>query len=72
VWSLFLALRTRGLGSAWTSVLLRYEREAAEILGIPYETYTQGGLVPIAYTVGTDFKPAPRRPVSEIIHWNQW
>ena len=72
VWSLFLALRTRGLGSAWTSVLLRYEREAAEILGIPYDTYTQGGLFPIAYTVGTDFKPAPRRPVSEIIHWNQW
>ena len=72
VWNLFLALRTRGLGAAWTSVLLRYEREAAELLGIPYEEYTQGGLFPIAYTVGTDFKPAPRRPLSEIIHWNEW
>jgi nitroreductase len=72
VWNLFLALRTRGLGSAWTTVLLRHEREAAEVLGIPYERYTQGGLFPIAYTTGTTFRPAPRRPVEEIIHWERW
>ncbi|MCW2521924.1 MAG: nitroreductase [Frankiales bacterium] len=72
VWSFFLALRTRGLGSAWTSVHLRNERRAAEVLGLDYERYTQGGLFPIAYTVGTSFKPAARRPLAEITHWNGW
>lgn len=72
VWNLFLALRTRGLGSAWTSVLLRHEADAAQLLGIPYAQYTQGGLFPIAYTVGTDFKPAARRPLDEIVHWEHW
>jgi nitroreductase len=72
VWSLFLALRTRGLGAAWTSVSLRHERDVAELLGIPYDEYTQGGLFPIAYTVGTDFRPAARRPVAEIVHWDRW
>jgi nitroreductase len=72
VWSLMLALRARGLGAAWTSVHLRHERRAAEVLGIPYENYTQGGLFPIAYTAGTDFKPAPRRPLTEVVHWDTW
>ena len=72
VWSFFLALRSRGLGAAWTSIHLRFEKEAAEVLGIPYETYTQGGLFPIAYTKGTAFSPAPRRPLSEIMHWERW
>ncbi len=72
VWSLFLALRTRGLGAAWTSVHLRQERAVAELLGIPYDDYTQGGLFPIAYTKGTDFRPAARRPLDEIVHWDRW
>ena len=72
VWNLFLALRTRGLGAAWTSVHLRQERQAAEILGLDYERYTQGGLFPVAYTTGGGFRPAARRPLSEITHWNGW
>ena len=72
VWSFLLALRSRGLGAAWTTIHLRFEREAAELLGIPYERYTQGGLFPIAYTKGQDFQPARRQPVSDVIHWNQW
>lgn len=72
VWSLFLALRSRGLGAAWTTVSLRHERAVAEVLGIPYDDYTQGGLFPIAYTVGTDFRAAARRPLSEIVHWDHW
>ena len=59
VWNLMLALRTRGLGAAWTTVHLRHEQRAAELLGIPYQSYTQGGLFPIAYTAGTDFRPPP-------------
>ena len=72
VWSFMLALRERGLGSAWTTLQLWQERETAELLGIPYDSYTQVGLFPIAYTKGTDFRPAQRRPVSEVLHWNRW
>jgi nitroreductase len=73
-WSFMLALRSRGLGSTWTTLHLLGdgERQAAEILGIPYDKYSQGGLFPIAYTKGTDFRPANRLPVEEIVHWNTW
>lgn len=73
-WSYMLALRSRGLGSAWTSLHLLGdgEKQAAEILGIPYEEYSQGGLFPIAYTKGTDFSPAKRLPVEQIAHFNTW
>jgi nitroreductase len=70
VWSFFLALRERGLGSAWTTVTTSREREIAEILGIPVERYTQVGLFPIAYTKGTEFKRAWRKPVSEVLSYN--
>jgi nitroreductase len=72
VWSFMLALRERGLGSAWTTLHLPKEREAAELLGIPYEQYTQAGLFPIAYTIGTDFKPAARLPLDGLVHWDTW
>jgi nitroreductase len=72
VWSFMLALRARGLGSAWTTLQLWCERETAELLGIPYEKYTQVGLFPVAYTIGTDFRPAQRRPAGEVLHWNNW
>ncbi|HLS80780.1 MAG TPA: nitroreductase family protein [Steroidobacter sp.] len=72
VWSFMLALRSRGLGSAWTTIHLHKEREMAELLGIPFERRTQAGLFPVAYTLGADFKPAPRRPVQEVVRWNRW
>ena len=72
VWSFMLALRSRGLGSAWTTLHLVREREVADLLGIPYETCTQAGLFPIAYTKGTDFKRASRIPAAEVTHWNGW
>jgi nitroreductase len=71
VWNLQLALRSRGLGSVFTTLHLAYEREAGELLGIP-ETVTQAALIPVAYTVGTEFKPAARRPIEEITYWNGW
>ena len=71
IWSFQLALRARGLGSVFTTLHLAYEREAGEILGIP-ETVTQAALIPVAYTVGTDFKPAARRPIDQITYWNGW
>jgi nitroreductase len=72
VWSFFLALRSRGLGSVWATVSLRRENEIAEILGIPVDQYTQVGLFPIAYTIGTDFRKAWRKPVSEVLTYNQF
>jgi nitroreductase len=74
VWSFMLALRERGMGSAWTTIHLMRggEQQAAELLGIPYDTVSQGGLFPIAYTIGTDFKPAKRLPASAVSHWDTW
>ena len=68
VWSFMLALRSRGLGSAWTTLHLigEGEKQAAEMLGIPFDEYSQGGLFPIAYTKGTDFKPAERLPAEQL------
>jgi nitroreductase len=74
VWSFMLALRERGMGSAWTTIHLigDGEREVADLLGIPFERTSQAGLFPIAYTIGTDFKPAKREPLSKVLHWDQW
>ena len=72
VWSFMLALRARGLGSAWTTMTCRREAEVAEVLGVDHTLYTQVGLFPIAYTIGTDFKPAPRLDAESVIHWNSW
>ena len=71
VWSFQLALRARGLGSTLTTLHLVEEKAAAELLGIP-DDVMQIALLPVAYTKGTDFKPAKRPPVAKITHWNQW
>jgi nitroreductase len=71
-WSFMLAARSRGLGTVWTTAHLRYEREVAELLGIPYESYMQTALIPLAYTKGTDFRPGRRRPLDTIVRWNRW
>jgi nitroreductase len=72
IWSFQLALRSRGLGSTWTTAHMRFEKDVATLVGVPYKSFTQCGLLPIAYTIGTDFHPAPRRPASALVHWNQW
>ena len=72
VWSFMLALRARGLGSAWTTGHLWREEEVAKLLGIPYELYMQTGMFPVAYTIGTDFKRAYRKPLSEVVGWNRF
>jgi nitroreductase len=70
VWSFQLALRSRGLGSAFTTLHLHHEREAAELLGIP-DTVTMTALLPVAYVTG-DFRPADRKPVEAVTYWNAW
>ncbi len=72
VWSFMLAARERALGTCWTTIHLRYEKEAAGILGIPFDQFTQVALVPIAYTKGTTFRAAPRKDLDRFIHRNGW
>lgn len=72
VWSFMMALRSKGLGSAWTTLHLPREREVAELLGIDYDAWTQAGLFPVAYTLGTDFKVAKRQPTEDFVHVNSW
>jgi nitroreductase len=71
-WSFMLAARERGIGTAWTTAHLSYEREMAELLGVPYDTVVQGGLSPVAYTIGTDFKQGPRADQALFTHWDRW
>jgi nitroreductase len=71
IWSFMLALRLHGMGSAWTTLHLHREAEMGELLGIP-PTETQAGLFPVAYTIGTDFKPADRSASMSRVHWNRW
>lgn len=72
VWSFMLAARSRGLGTAWTTASLQLEAEVASVLEISHKDFMQAGLMPLAYTKGTSFKPGPRGPVEDIIHWNRW
>jgi nitroreductase len=71
VWSLQLALRSRGLGSVITTAHLYRKEEAAELLGVPPD-YVQACLLPVAYYTGDDFKPAARRPVEEVTFLDRW
>lgn len=71
VWSLILALRSRGLGSVITTAHLYRREEAAALLGVP-EGYAQACLLPIAYYKGTDFRPADRLPIEDVAYFNHW
>jgi nitroreductase len=71
VWSYMLACRAFTLGTAWTTLHLKYEKEAAEILGLPANVH-QAALIPTAFYTGDSFKPAARRPLDEVLHVNGW
>ena len=71
-WSFMLAARSRGLGTVWTTAHLAHEEEAADILGIPYREVMQAALIPVAHTIGVEFKPGPRNPLDTMLHWERW
>jgi nitroreductase len=71
-WSFMLAAREQGLGTCWTTLHLMHEEETADVLGIPFGEVQQWALSPVAYTTGTDFKPATRPDVETVISWNSW
>jgi nitroreductase len=70
-WSYMLAARARGLGTAWTTLHMRYEKEISELLGMP-DDLRQGALIPTAYYIGDTFRPAPRQPLDNALHVNSW
>jgi nitroreductase len=72
VWNLCLALRSRGLGTCLTTAHLGFEKEAAEILNIPYDRLTQVCLLPVAYYTGEGFRPGKRRPMDEVVFWEEF
>lgn len=72
MWSFMLAARARGLGTAWTTIHLMLEQQVADIVGIPFDAVQQVCLSPLAFTKGTDFKPAARPEPDTIIHWDTW
>jgi nitroreductase len=71
-WSFMLAARARGLGTCWTTMHLRRERDIADVLGISFDTVQQACLTPLSYTVGSDFRPAKRLAPEDAIHWDGW
>lgn len=71
VWSFMLAARERGIGTCWTTLHLHHEQEVARLLGIPPDV-TQVALIPLAYSKGTEFKPAPRKPLDGVLHLDGW
>ena len=70
-WSYMLAARLRGLGTAWTTLHLQYEREVAEVLELPADV-RQGALIPTAHYTGESFRAAPRQPLEEVLHLDTW
>jgi nitroreductase len=71
VWNFQLALRSRGLGSVLTTAHQLEQPKMAAVLGIPNDWF-QVALIPLAYTVGDDFTPSPRKPVDDVIIWNHY
>jgi nitroreductase len=72
VWNFQLALHTRGYGTCITTLHLHHEEEIRKLLGIP-QTYVQGCLLPVArLRAGRTFRPAPRRPVDEVVARDRW
>jgi nitroreductase len=72
MWSFMLAARLHGLGTCWTGLSLHDEQRTADIVGIPIDAVTIAAISPVAYTKGTDFRPALRPEPHDVIHWEAW
>jgi nitroreductase len=70
-WSFMLAARSRGLATSWSNFHMFDIEEANRVVGLP-DGVLQVALIATAYSIGTDFKPAPRRALERIVHWDTW
>lgn len=70
-WSLMLAMRARGIGTTWTSLLASRAEDIARILNVP-EGVTQTVMLPAAYTLGAKLKVADRLPAVDVTFFDSW
>lgn len=70
-WSYMLAARTRGLGTAWTSLSTSAEPDIRAVIGYPDNVY-HAALIPTAYYTGETFKPGKRQPLDDVLHLDTW
>ena len=68
--NLLLMARALGLGAAPTTLALRDQDAVRKVLHLP-ETFAALCLIPVGYQMGK-FGPVSRRPVDEIMRFDQW
>tara|TARA_B110000196_G_C20898373_1_gene544722 strand:+ start:39 stop:677 length:639 start_codon:yes stop_codon:yes gene_type:complete len=70
-WSLMVALRSRGIGSTWTTLLSSRHEEVAEVLGMP-SSARQVVMLPVGYTLGAVLKKADRKDAATVSFLDSW
>lgn len=70
VQNLMLAARALGVGSCLTTIHKHRDAQVKELLGIPADVET-AALIPLGYPLGKFARP-PRRPLTEVAHWDGW
>jgi nitroreductase len=71
-WSMCLAARARGLGSTYTTLLLRSAAEVDGILGVPSDSGLRlYAALPIGVPLGR-WGIAPRQPAHQVAYANRW
>jgi len=68
--NLLLAARALGLGATPTTLALGDRQAVAEVLNLP-DTMAAYCLIPVGYPLGK-FGPVTRRPLEDVMRWNQW
>jgi len=68
--NLLLAARALGLGATPTTLALEDRHAVAEAVNLP-DTMAAYCLIPVGYPLGK-FGPVTRRPVEEVMRWDQW
>ena len=68
--NLLLAARALGLGATPTTLALGDRQAVAEALNLP-NTMAAYCLIPVGYPLGK-FGPVTRKPVEEVMRWDQW
>jgi nitroreductase len=71
VWSFQLALRSRDLGSVFTTLHLSFEDDARTLLGIPPEAL-QVALIPVAHLKNPTPRSATRPGVEAVAYLDAW
>ena len=70
-WSLMLALRSRNLGSTWTSLLAARSQDVARILDIPGDV-VQTVMLPVGHMKGAKLRRAERDDARSVTFLKRW